>query len=86
MSSIADVRLSWQVYGLPTVMIFKNGVAVEGSKREGKSMYTCPFALPTSHCCRIAPLFVDRADACPAGALSKDKLIQHLAVYGVLKP
>lgn len=28
-------HLSTQVYGLPTLLLFKNGAPVEGSKREG---------------------------------------------------
>ena len=43
-----------QIYGLPTVMLFRDGEMVEGSKREG--------------------------------AITKDKLIAHLATFRIDKP
>ena len=41
------------VYGLPTVMLFKGGVAVEGSKREGARAAMHATAFPPRHA-RIA--------------------------------
>ena len=50
----AALTLPSQIYGLPTVMIFKNGEMLEGSKREG--------------------------------AITKDKLMAHLATFRIERP
>jgi hypothetical protein len=62
-----------QVYGLPTVIVFRDGAALTGSKREGVH------ALPLS---RAAP----RLLTCTSGAITKDKLIAHLATFAIDVP
>ena len=60
------------IYGLPTVLLFKGGAMVEGSKREG-ALRRCAH-LRSAHC----------ADARrTAGAITKVKLLEHLASFGV---
>ena len=64
----------YAVYGLPTVMLFKGGQAVDGSKREGASRLL-------GHALGSAP--PDARAARDAGAITKVKLLAHLADFGV---
>jgi thioredoxin 1 len=60
------------IYGLPTVLLFKGGAMVEGSKREGAS--------------RVVPIKRTALRALTrgtAGAITKVKLLEHLASFGV---